>query len=48
MAEQELEGNTVEMWVKDPRFEVPATAWAGRAVEEFLEHQVVLCHGCRS
>lgn len=47
-AENALEGQTVEMWVRDRRFEVPATAWASSAVEEFLEHQIVLCPGCRS
>jgi hypothetical protein len=48
MTQHELEGKTVEMWVRDRRFEVPAIAWACSAVEDFLEHQVVLCYWCRS
>ena len=48
MAENELEGHTVEVWIKDRRFAFPAAATVPSAVEEFLEHQIVLCPGCRS
>lgn len=45
--DQRDDDHTLELWVKDRQFKLPA-AMMHSAVEDFLDHQIVLCPGCRS
>ncbi len=47
IADDQRDDTPVEVWIQDRQFRLPAVMLHS-AVEDFLEHQIALCPGCRS